>query len=144
VPTLFLPVQGRGFIDPATGAVRLANVLLPVDGSTPSGAATSLALRLAEVLGVGMSVAVHLLHVGKAEEAAGGAAEATHDSRLRVIAKDGSSVTASVLDTAAEVDADLIVMATRGRDGLLDALLGTTTEQVLHQAGRALLAVPVA
>ena len=47
-----------------------------------------------------------------------------------------------IVQKAAEIDAELIVMPTRGRDGLLDALLGSTTEQVLRQAGRALLAVP--
>jgi nucleotide-binding universal stress UspA family protein len=48
----------------------------------------------------------------------------------------------TIVDTAREVDADLIVMATRGREGFLDALRGSTTEQVLRQAGRAVLAVP--
>jgi nucleotide-binding universal stress UspA family protein len=51
-------------------------------------------------------------------------------------------VVQTIVDTAREVDADLIVMATRGREGFLDALRGSTTEQVLRQAGRAVLAVP--
>ena len=49
---------------------------------------------------------------------------------------------AGIIDTADELDAELIVMATRGHDSLLDALRGSTTEQVLRNSGRAVLAVP--
>jgi nucleotide-binding universal stress UspA family protein len=48
-----------------------------------------------------------------------------------------------ILEYAREIDADLVAMATRGHDGFLDALRGSTTEQVLRRAGRPVLAVPV-
>jgi nucleotide-binding universal stress UspA family protein len=40
------------------------------------------------------------------------------------------------------MDADLIVMATAGHQGALDALRGSTTERVVRQATCPVLAVP--
>jgi nucleotide-binding universal stress UspA family protein len=40
-------------------------------------------------------------------------------------------------------DADLLVLGTRGPDGLFDALRGTTTEEVLRKCGCPLLALPL-
>jgi nucleotide-binding universal stress UspA family protein len=39
--------------------------------------------------------------------------------------------------------AGLIAMPTEGRHGLSDALFGTTTERVLHEAPSPVLAVPM-
>ena len=47
-----------------------------------------------------------------------------------------------ILNTSEDHDADLIVMPTQGRDGFLDALRGSTTEQVLRAARCPVLAVP--
>jgi nucleotide-binding universal stress UspA family protein len=142
VPTLFLPQQAQGFVDTATGTARLENILLPVDLSVAPGHAAALAFRMADMLGCEDAL-VHVLHVGSPDEMPMAAVDATHEGRLRRILVDGS-VVPRILQTAAEIEADLIVMATRGHDGLLDALRGSTTEQVLRQAGRPLLAVPAA
>ena len=48
-----------------------------------------------------------------------------------------------ILAAGAEFDVDLIVMATKGQDSLLDILRGTTTERVLRGARCPLLALPV-
>lgn len=140
IPTLFLPLGASGFVDPATGSPRLANILLPIDLATPAGEAARLALRLADVLGCTQAL-LHVLHVGAPEEMPSVNVDTHHEPRLRRILADGA-VVPRIVQKAAEIDAELIVMPTRGRDGLLDALLGSTTEQVLRQAGRALLAVP--
>ena len=50
----------------------------------------------------------------------------------------------AILRLAAERGADLIVMATAGRQGFLDALRGSTTERVLRHAPCPVLAVPSA
>ena len=51
-------------------------------------------------------------------------------------------VVQTILAVAGERAADLIVMATRGHQGFLDALRGSTTERVLRHARCPLLAVP--
>lgn len=53
--------------------------------------------------------------------------------------------TGSVVDTLARTSesSDLIVMATHGRDSLMDTLFGTKTEQLLHKAPKPLLTIPL-
>ena len=52
------------------------------------------------------------------------------------------SVVETILGVADEIGADLIVMGTKGNQGFLDALRGTTSEQVLRKSMIPLLAVP--
>jgi nucleotide-binding universal stress UspA family protein len=51
-------------------------------------------------------------------------------------------VVETILGVADEIGADLIVMGTKGNQGFLDALRGTTSEQVLRKSMIPLLAVP--
>ena len=140
IPTLFLPMGAAGFVDPASGTPRLKNILLPVDSANAPSEAARLALRLADALGCADAL-LHVLHVGPSEDMPIVTVPAGQQPRLRRVLSDGA-VVPQIARVAAEIDAELIVMPTRGRDGLLDAILGSTTEQVLRQAGRALLAVP--
>ena len=57
------------------------------------------------------------------------------------VGKSGNVIDA-ILETARTEDADLIVMATDGRDGFLDAFRGSHSERVLRQAPCPLLAIP--
>jgi nucleotide-binding universal stress UspA family protein len=141
IPTLFLPVGAPGFVDHASGTPRLRNLLLPVDLAVPPAAAAALALRIADALGCETAM-LHALHVGDIADAPVIATDDRHRGRVRHVDADGSAVE-TILAQATALDADLIVMATRGHDGPLDHLHGSTTEQVLRRAARPLLAVPV-
>lgn len=141
LPTLFLPLQARGFVDPATGRAGLRRILLPADRSALPGAAASLALRMADALGCTDAV-LHALHVGPADGAPILSVSPAHDARVRKTSRQGPVVDA-IVEEAAALDADLIVMPTAGHDGILDRLMGSKTEQVLRHAGRPLLAVPL-
>ncbi len=136
-----MPLHARGFVEVATGAPSLRNILVPVARGTPAGAAATLVLRMADALGCGEAV-LHSLHVGPPEDAPVLAVSPGDEPRVRRIVVEEGSVVETIVDHAARLDAELIVMATRGRDGLMDHLRGSTTEQVLRQANRALLAVP--
>jgi nucleotide-binding universal stress UspA family protein len=140
VPVLFLPHGVRGFVDPDTGHARLARMLLPMDSDPRPEAAIDEAGRLAGILSDG-SCELHLLHVGDA--ASGPAAEVPEGdfARVETITREGGVVD-TIVAVADELDADLIVMTTQGHRGFLDALRGSTTEQVLRRARCPVLAVP--
>jgi nucleotide-binding universal stress UspA family protein len=133
LPALFLPHGGSGFVDPASGAVRLERVLAPVDHTPRPDAALAMAEHIATVLGVA-EPQLRRLYVGAAGDAPAG---------VEPIIRQGPVVDA-IVDAAQDLAADLIVMATQGHQGFLDALRGSTTEQVLRRADRAVLAVPAA
>jgi nucleotide-binding universal stress UspA family protein len=61
----------------------------------------------------------------------------------RKVTREGDTVD-TILAVAHECAADLIVMATAGRQGFLDALRGSTTERVLRSGAFPLLAIPAA
>lgn len=137
-PSLTLPPSVRGFVDPATGAVNLRNVLVAIDHRPSAARALATVADLAAMLDAGGCI-FHLLHVGDSfPEIPVPEAIA---ARVRTRQQAGAVIDA-IIDTAAEVEADLIVMATRGHDSLLDSLRGSTTEQVLRHGGRPVLAVP--
>jgi nucleotide-binding universal stress UspA family protein len=138
VPVLFVPDDGRGFVDGRTGAAHLRNILVPVDRSPDPHGAIQLAVSLADL--VGEQTRIHLLHVGEADTAPD-VGQYAGDPRFHVTHRSGP-VVETILAAAHELAADLIVMATHGRDGILDALRGSTTEQVMRKAGRTLLAAP--
>ena len=140
LPTLFLPMSSSGFVDRATGTALIRNVLIPIDRKPRPGAAVSLAFEVADSYGCADAI-VHLLHVGASDGAPTISIDASRDQRLRRHTRQGTVIDA-IVRFADELNPELIVMPTLGRHGFLDALQGSTTERVLRQARRPLLAVP--
>lgn len=139
VASLFLPGQSRGFVDRRTGALSLVNILVPVDHAPSPAPALQAAASLVELLDA-QEARLHLLHIG-----GGTPPEPTLPAWLGARAERlhlEGPVVDTIVAAADQLDADLIVMATEGRHGFLDALRGSTTEEVLRRAGRPLLAVP--
>jgi nucleotide-binding universal stress UspA family protein len=58
-----------------------------------------------------------------------------------VASRDGD-ITAVILSVAADVNADVIVLGTRGRSGVKSMMLGSVSQSVLHHADRPVLVVP--
>jgi nucleotide-binding universal stress UspA family protein len=137
VPALFVPDGARGFVDGRDGSVRLRTVLVPVAQDPGAAGAVQAAAGLAGLLG--QECVLHLLHVGRP----GDMPSVTLAARAptREIVREGP-VVETIDKVAEEIDADLIVMATAGHKGFLDALRGSTTEGVVRTARRPVLAVP--
>lgn len=131
--TLFLREDQKGFVDRETGAISLRTILLPIDGVV-SHRETSMWIDGFRRL-VAPGARVHLLHVGATRPAIANEFDATIDLRE-------GPVVETIVRVAEEIGADVVAMPTAGRHGLLDALRGSVTERVLHEAPCPLLAIP--
>jgi nucleotide-binding universal stress UspA family protein len=129
-PTLFLRHGGRGFVDQVTGRMNLRHVLVPIDHSPLPFRAVEMANEFPRLM-TGVAPTVQLLHVGS---------KAPQIGPDPVTIRYGN-VVQTIVDAAVEYDVDLICMPTAGHHGVLDALRGSTTERVLREAPRPLLAI---
>ncbi len=136
LPTIFVPFGAAGVVDPASGGLRLDRVLMPV-AEEPSSAQALVALgRLLGALGA--SPTITLLHVGGRMPAVAPPDVPGVTWVPRLVEGD---VVSSILAEATA--ADLVVMATDGRSGLMETLRGSHVEQVLRGVRGPLLAWPV-
>jgi nucleotide-binding universal stress UspA family protein len=129
---LFLREGQRGFVDPRSGEIRLAKALIPIDGRAPAEVAVTRASALIDRFGV--NVEKRLLYVGDARPAA-----APADIPLTLAQ---GPVAEAILRTAASFGADLIVMPTAGKRGLLAAFRNSVSAQILEDARWPVLSVP--
>lgn len=77
----------------------------------------------------------------RADEGAERARAAGLNARPRTAARNGA-IAESILDAADDVDADVVVMGTRGLGGVKSFLLGSVSHAVVQHADRAVLVVP--
>ncbi len=142
--TLFIPHGVEGFVSFEHGAVGLRHILIPVDRTPDPQIAVDGALAIAHALEC-HDVTFTLLHVGdesRFQAVIEGVIKAERESwRWQQVARQGN-VEDRIIAAANEFHADLIVMATQGHDGFLDALRGSTTERIVRGAHCPVLAVP--
>jgi nucleotide-binding universal stress UspA family protein len=137
-PPFSLVHTTKRFVEAATGDVNLEQILFPVAHS-PS---PRLALNVLIDLLVGLGIApptVRLVHIGDEAPVVHGTLATEAGAKVELI---GGDVVETILRLAREQGTDMIVMATAGHHGFLDALRGSTTERVLRQAPCPVLALP--
>ncbi len=132
--TLFVRNKSRGFVDRADGSVRLAKVLVPICSAPRPEQALRAARSFPRALGV-EDARITACFVGDPNDAP------LVPDDVPLLFRDGEPAEA-IVALAEELGPDLIVMATAGRHGVLDALRGSTTERVLREAPCPVLAVP--
>jgi nucleotide-binding universal stress UspA family protein len=137
LPTLFLPPTAYGFVEPSNGNLHLTRVLVPVDHSPPPSEALG---TIDDFVGLvnEQGATIELMHVGETEPPI---RRVSDGARVPVTMRTGN-VVSTILQVAAEQQADLIAMPTAGRYGFLDAVRGSTTERVLRHARCPVLSVP--
>ncbi|WP_447968918.1 universal stress protein [Nitrospira sp. M1] len=140
VMTLVVPPGCQGFVLPLDGAVTLNRILIPITSTPDPQPAIDAASAMAHTLG-NPEGAFTLLHVGCEEEMPKVELPDqpgwTWDTTIR-----RGKVADEILFEDAEQAFNLIVMTTHGHQNFLDALLGTTTESVMHQAWCPVLVLP--
>ncbi|MGO9742030.1 MAG: universal stress protein [Roseiarcus sp.] len=133
---LILRAGARGFVDPATGAFNLSNVLVPVGGKhDPTPALARLAAWL-EALGA--SAEVRLLHVGPTPPVI---APTPGVPAYTMITREGA-VAPAILEHARRWPASLIVAPTSPTSGLISALRSSVTSALLDDARFPVLSIP--
>jgi nucleotide-binding universal stress UspA family protein len=141
--TLFVPRRVHGFVSTETGKARIQTVVIPIDHSPRPQAAVDAALWLATTLQTTETRFI-LLYVGVEEDFPEVRLPLKSGWTFEHQTWDGANVVDHVLASAEANDADLIVMATNGHHGFLDALRGSTTDQVLRGTMCPVLAVNAA
>jgi nucleotide-binding universal stress UspA family protein len=136
--TLFVPRGCRGVVS-LGGVINLRRILLPVDHKPDPREVAVRATRAAEAFG-DETVEIVLLHVNGAEFPRFDRPEGKAWTWKEV--RPEGDVVARILEAAEE--ADLIVMATEGAHGIIDAMRGSVTERVVRDAPCPVLAVPAA
>ncbi len=129
---LFLREGQRGFVDPRSGEIGLKRALIPIDSRIPWERALPRALRLID--GLGVSVEKRLLHIGT-ERPPG----CPNDIPLKLAQ---GPVVETILAAAQEFRADLIVMPTGGKRGLLAAFRNSVSARILEDARWPVLSAP--
>ncbi len=140
VPTLFVPHGTRGCVSLGDGHVTLDSVLIPVDREPRPDLAIGRGVRALEAFGSESST-LTLLHVGEERDSPQLRLPTERRWRCSRVTRGGRPVE-EILRTADELTADLIIMVTEGSQGFLDALRGSTTQQIVRRAPCPVLAIP--
>ena len=114
-------------------------VLVPIDFHPRPKAAIEYAARV--VLLMIDPVEIILLHVGNATEMPPIDIPEVPSCSWKVVNRSGE-VVEEITKVANEYAVNLIVMSTAGQEGFLDALRGSTTQQVLRNVSCPVLAIP--
>jgi nucleotide-binding universal stress UspA family protein len=149
-------------VPPDADPVDIRHVLAPIDLSQASRDNLQEAARWAEVFDAELTVLHSLsppasgLNPGEVEVPSGDLDHYRYEGRQRLKAfvtetlGEGHGVhltltmrspSSAIMETADEVEADLVVMATHGRRGLTRLLMGSTVTKVLRRMDRSLLTV---
>jgi len=139
--TLFIPGDNAGFVSAEDGSVSLENILIPLAATPRPQPAVEAAVRLATRLNCPRGTFT-LLHVGEASAMPAVQCPDVPGWEWKSVMRTGD-VIHGIVDAASKTAADLIVMATDGRNGFLDALRGSHSERVLQHAPAPMLTVPV-
>ena len=139
--TLLIPGDVEGFVSHKDGSVRLNKILIPIARTPRPEPALNAAAKLVEKWNCSGGTFV-LMHVGtsntmpalRTPEVPGW----TWEKELR-----SGEVIEGIVNSAKEHKVDLILLATDGRNGFLDALRGSHSERIVRYGVAPLLTIPV-
>jgi len=139
--TLLIPGDVEGFVSAKDGSVNLKRVLIPIARTPRPDPALKAASRFVQKFNATEGTFI-VIHVGTSNtmpavrfpEIDGW----TWQKELR-----SGEVIDGIVQAAKDFDADLIIMATDGRNGFMDGLRGSHSERILRYGVAPLLTIPV-
>ena len=139
--TLFIPSGQQGFVSREDGSISLTKVLVPIASDPPAQPAVEATARITKELALAAGT-VTLLYVGREADLPSVQIPRETGWTWNTLVRDGD-VIETIVQVAHDTNAGLVVMATKGRDGFLDALRGTHSDRVLSKIPCPLLNLPV-
>lgn len=140
VTTLFVPNGARGCVAESDGSVTLDRVLVPVARKPSPEPAIDAAMNAIDGYGSESST-ITLFHVGSPNGAPDLNLPSDNRWKIELETRPGDAAHEIVM-AADDFMVNLVVMATEGRRGFMDALTGSTTERVIRRSPCPVLAVP--
>lgn len=137
--TLFVAAGQRGFVSVDDGGVTLSRILIPIAHDPRPQPALHSAARFIRQLDRPEGI-VRTLHVGDGEPPE--VLQPTTPGWTWESSTRSGNVIDAIIAEATEMQAQLIIMTTNGRDGFLDALRGSHSERVVNLAPCPLLVIP--
>ncbi len=138
VPAWLFPDGCPGVVRAVDGAVALRRVVVAAARDPSSGPAVALVEQLARGLGVA-DVRGALVHVGAAAPALPPASPCV---RWEALVRPGRDVIGEVDAAVREGAADVVCLTTRGRQSLVDEVVGSMTERLVRAARVPVLVAP--
>jgi nucleotide-binding universal stress UspA family protein len=138
--TLFLREATEGFVYASDGGLQIRRILVPIAVEPDPQTAVTSAARFAHALGLERADFI-LLHIGEPTSVPEVRTPAMPGWTWRCDVRD-REVAEAILAASTEHSVDLVVMATDGEHGFLDALRGKITERIVHEGHCPVLAVP--
>jgi nucleotide-binding universal stress UspA family protein len=139
--TLLIPGDVEGFVSGKDGSVRLKRILIPITRTPRPEPAVKAAALFVEKLNCNEGTFA-LLHVGESNTMPALNCPEVEGWTWKKELRTGDVIEA-IVGAAKDLEADLIVMPTDGRNGFLDGLRGSHSERVLRYTGAPLLTIPV-
>ena len=130
VATLLFGPQASPFVDAATGRLAVERIAVPVDHQPSASRGLQKVSYLLELF----DAEIDAFHVGSEAPAVVGSG--ARELPVRLVSGD---VVPVIL--AESGDAELLLMTTAGREGVLDAIRGSTAERVINKASCPVLLV---
>ena len=141
MPALFLGDGAKPIIDMATGEMKVRRVAIAIGSGDDQQPAVNVAAAFAETCGAD-AVEFVFVHVGWKAGIPAFDIPYRKGWVWRTDVRSGP-VVAELIHGARDANADVLVMATHGRDSVADLLQGSITERVVRQAHCPVIAVPV-
>ena len=139
--TLLIPGDVEGFVSAKDGSVNLKKILIPIARTPRPEPALNAAARFVRKFNSSEGTFI-VLHIGTPNTMPAVRFPEVDGWTWQKEVRSGEVID-GIVKAAKDFDADLIVMATDGRNGFLDGLRGSHSERILRYGVAPLLTIPV-
>ena len=141
--TLLIPGDVEGFVSAKDGSASLKKILIPIARTPRPEPALKAAARFISKFPTADGTGTFMiLHVGTPNTMPAVKYPEVNGWTWQKEIRTGETID-TIVKTAKEFEADLIVMATDGRNGFLDGLRGSHSERILRYGAAPLLTIPI-